>query len=1184
MAKTIDEQLNIINDAKNGIATVLNSKGVEVTEETKFADYPDKVAQLKGETEVNSEVAQALTEVTEEYLAQVNAVKAQADGLEQSKQDVIADLDTIRSGASAGATALQEHQDISGKQDVISDLQTIREGAALGATSLQSHQDISGKADKSYVDEQLATKQPAGAYLTEHQDLSGKQDVIEDLQAIREGAAAGATALQEHQDISGKADKSYVDEQLATKQPVGEYLTEHQDISGKQDVIEDLQAIREGAALGATSLQSHQDISGKADKSYVDEQLATKQPAGEYLTEHQDLSGKQDVIADLDTIREGAAAGATAIQEHQSLAAYATKDELTAATSVSQYEKLNVVNELATVSRIVIDFTTNNDRQPYQHYYEDIQFYVTSHPLYGGNNVHYSMKFNENDGHWYTGPYPGTAVPEDGWIEYDNTWHPDPYSGTYYRVAGNPTFSIVDSPIGANYRAIFDFETPITTYIDTTARRYYTDDAEVPEYFTLSEQGWKAYSDGAYQPKGTYLTAHQDISGKQDVIEDLQNIREGAAAGATAIQEHQSLADYALKSELPTVPTNVSDFTNDAGYLTEHQSLEGKQDVINDLQAIREGAAAGATALQSHQDISGKADKSYVDEQLATKQPVGEYLTEHQSLADYALKSELPTVPTKTSDLTNDSGFLTEHQSLAAYATKDEVQVVVNDVTEIQYETLHMGQVANKEDVATFNEVRVKIPTDRISEFYGVSMYRTNYSSYTEEGDFRNMQLYIEGYNLGQGDKNVRYEQQDSLYGPNHYLHVPVSQTVDGENTIFTWSLPLTFTAAFEQINSSAEDWYGWPIDPETKLVYTATSSLKEIVSGKQDVISDLAAIRSGAALGATALQSHQSLTAYATKDELTAATSVSQYQKLNVIDGLASLSRVVIDVTANNNNSPGQHWYEDIRFYIDSHPLYGGSAITYSMRFNQQDEHWYTFPYGASAVSDEDNWIETDKVWHPYEGSDTYYRVAGNPTFSIVDSPIGANYRMVFDFETPIEVYINTTKKSFYTEDATVPEYFTLSAQGWKTYSDATYQPKGTYLTEHQDLSAYALKSELPEGTNLSNYALKTEVPTKTSDLTNDSGFLTSHQDISGKQDVISDLQAIREGAAAGATALQSHQDISGKQDVISDLQTIREGAAAGATALQGTGITAVVALTQAEYDALETKVATTLYVIKEA
>ena len=43
---------------------------------------------------------------------------------------------------------------------------------------------------------------------------------------------------------------------------------------------------------------------------------------------------------------------------------------------------------------------------------------------------------------------------------------------------------------------------------------------------------------------------------------------------------------------------------------------------------------------------------------------------------------------------------------------------------------------------------------------------------------------------------------------------------------------------------------------------------------------------------------------------------------------------------------------------------------------------------------------------------------------------------------------------------------------------------------------------AEAAAAIDLTSYAKKTEVPTKTSQLTNDSGFLTSHQDISGKQD----------------------------------------------------------------------------------
>lgn len=47
---------------------------------------------------------------------------------------------------------------------------------------------------------------------------------------------------------------------------------------------------------------------------------------------------------------------------------------------------------------------------------------------------------------------------------------------------------------------------------------------------------------------GTVITAHQDISGKQDVINDLATIREGASKGATALQSIP--AEYVTESEL----------------------------------------------------------------------------------------------------------------------------------------------------------------------------------------------------------------------------------------------------------------------------------------------------------------------------------------------------------------------------------------------------------------------------------------------------------------------------------------------------------------------------------------------------------------------------------------------------------------------------------------------------------
>lgn len=106
---------------------------------------------------------------------------------------------------------------------------------------------------------------------------------------------------------------------------------------------------------------------------------------------------------------------------------------------------------------------------------------------------------------------------------------------------------------------------------------YYTKaqvDAKIPDITGLASQTW-------VENKG-YLTSHQSlktINGESIVgtgnitisggSADLSNYYTKEQIDAKGyLTEHQSLANYALKSEIPTVPTNVSYFTNDAGYLT----------------------------------------------------------------------------------------------------------------------------------------------------------------------------------------------------------------------------------------------------------------------------------------------------------------------------------------------------------------------------------------------------------------------------------------------------------------------------------------------------------------------------------------------------------------------------------------------------------------------------------------
>lgn len=106
---------------------------------------------------------------------------------------------------------------------------------------------------------------------------------------------------------------------------------------------------------------------------------------------------------------------------------------------------------------------------------------------------------------------------------------------------------------------------------------YYTKaqvDAKIPDITGLASQTW-------VENKG-YLTSHQSlktINGESIVGTGNITISGGSADLSNYytkteidnkgyLTEHQSLANYALKSEIPTVPTNVSYFTNDSGYLT----------------------------------------------------------------------------------------------------------------------------------------------------------------------------------------------------------------------------------------------------------------------------------------------------------------------------------------------------------------------------------------------------------------------------------------------------------------------------------------------------------------------------------------------------------------------------------------------------------------------------------------
>lgn len=187
------------------------------------------------------------------------------------------------------------------------------------------------------------------------------------------------------------------------------------------------------------------------------------------------------------------------------------------------------------------------------------------------------------------------------------------------------------------------------------------------------------------------------------------------------------LSNYALKSEIPVVPTSNTAFTNDAGYLTEHQSLSGYATeafvsaYTYDKETIDEKVAGGGT-FDPTQYYTKTATDALLDEKLDatayTPTDLSNYYTKAETnnqissatadmatqtwvtnqhyitgvdLSNYATKAEIPVVPTSNTAFTNDAGYLTEHQSLSAYSTTSEVNTLINQ------------SVSGKVDTTTYN-------------------------------------------------------------------------------------------------------------------------------------------------------------------------------------------------------------------------------------------------------------------------------------------------------------------------------------------------------------------------------------------------------------------------------------------------------------------------------------------------
>lgn len=232
--------------------------------------------------------------------------------------------------------------------------------------------------------------------------------------------------------------------------------------------------------------------------------------------------------------------------------------------------------------------------------------------------------------------------------------------------------------------------------------------ADLVDYYTKEQIDDKRIQDAMTYAKKT------ELADKQDALIAGQNIHINGrviSADASSIGDYEELDNkpkingvelvgnkslHSLGIDIPEVPTNVSAFTNDAGYLTEHQDISGKANITyvdSEVSIVRNMIP----------DVSGKADKTYVDTEIADVRgdipsiaglasetyvngKVAEVRAEIPDVSGKADKSyvdaeiasveaEIPSLEGyATETYVNSQGFLKEHQSLAGLATESWVE------------------------------------------------------------------------------------------------------------------------------------------------------------------------------------------------------------------------------------------------------------------------------------------------------------------------------------------------------------------------------------------------------------------------------------------------------------------------------------------------------------------------------
>lgn len=305
----------------------------------------------------------------------------------------------------------------------------------------------------------------------------------------------------------------------------------------------------------------------------------------------------------------------------------------------------------------------------------------------------------------------------------------------------------------------------------------------------------------------------------------------------TDVVRTSTLNDYQLKSEMPNVVEIVNNTVDSKGFLTTHQSLvdyakksELPIDYVSNskLEELKTQLTIDTSNFATKQELQAISGSQLNVDNLVTKDELNSkgYLTQHQDISNLATKDELREVSNRqvTVDTSNlvtkseleDKHYLTEHQPLTDYATKEELRKAFLDEEEHEKyaKRTELPQPYNDTDIKSRlttleNRPSGNVDTSEFATKNEVSLLKSDLQildtqTYTKfESPFKSSGVSrVEDY-LRSTNAHLRHENFGRLYTDNYNNHLVVTgneKTAKFETLLYTVgsSLPDSYEPDFE--------------------------------------------------------------------------------------------------------------------------------------------------------------------------------------------------------------------------------------------------------------------------------------------------------------------------------------------------------------------------------------------------